>query len=173
MVHKSFPDRWPCQMCSPINWAACFCTLKWLLFCYYLQSKKPIEQWSIFAGYQVIFKGIKACQELFRNGDKKWNAVMNQSFCSIVGGTKVWGVQWRLPIGQCFNQGLELTIVSHFDNWQDYLDTLETPLLSLQVFRANSPAYFPLLPLVSLFATCVSSSAAAPCLCPHHPEGIL
>ncbi len=43
-------------------------------------------------------------------------------------------------------------------------------LLSLQVPRANSPTYFPSLPLVSLFATCASSSASAPTLCLHHPD---
>ncbi len=54
---------------------------------------------------------------------------------------------------------------------KDNSDTWETPLLFLQVLRANSPTQFPSLPLVSLFATCVPSSAAAPCLCLyHHPD---
>ncbi len=62
---------------------------------------------------------------------------------------------------------------SHFNNLTNTIqnsDTWETPLLFLQVFRANPPTYFPSLPLVSLFATCASSSASAPTLCLHHPD---
>ncbi len=57
---------------------------------------------------------------------------------------------------------------SHFDNFTR-LFTLGRPLF-LQVLRANSPTSFPSMPLVSLFATCASSSASAPSLCLHHPD---
>ena len=81
----------------------------------------------------------------------------------------LWGVQWTLPTGQCSIKVEN----SHFDNLTNTIqtsDTWETPLLSLKVFQANSPTYFPSLPLVSFFATCASSSASAPSLCLHHPD---